>query len=230
MTRESLDIILMLWASEEPFEYKGDYWTVNRIDTMLDNLKFHIKPFQKPHPPIGIAGVTPGSDTLKIAGEQGMMPMSLNISPSYLATHWDAVCEGADRGGRTADRKDWRVVREVYVAETDAEAREKATKGMLGRAYREYLLPLFDSFEFTHYFKHHPDIPDSEVTPEYLVDHGWLVGSPKTVTEKLGQMYEETGGFGCLLVLTFDHIDDDAGWRNSQRLLAEEVMPHFAGL
>ena len=132
--------------------------------------------------------------------------------------------------GRTAQRSDWRVVREVYIAETDKEARHKAVNGMIGRAYREYLLPLFASFEFTSYFKHDPDVPDSDVTPEYLVDHGWLVGSPKTVTAKLGQMYEESGGFGCLLVLTFDHVDDNDGWTNSQRLLVEEVMPHFADL
>ena len=41
---------------------------------------------------------------------------------------------------------------------------------MIGRAYREYLLPLFGSFGFTEYFKHDPDIPDTDVTPEYLVD------------------------------------------------------------
>jgi hypothetical protein len=56
----------------------------------------------------------------------------------------------------------------------------------------------------------------------------WLVGSPKTVVQKLGNMYEETGGFGCLLVLTFDQSENDEGWANSQRMLMEEVMPHFA--
>jgi alkanesulfonate monooxygenase SsuD/methylene tetrahydromethanopterin reductase-like flavin-dependent oxidoreductase (luciferase family) len=197
---------------------------------MIDTLKFHIKPYQKPYPPIGIAGASPGSDTLKIAGENGFMPLSLTISPRYLATHWDAVSEGADKAGREAKRSDWRVVREVYIAETDAEARKKVSQGMLSRAYREYLLPLFGNFGLTPYFKHDPDIPDSDVTPEYLLDHGWLVGSPKTVTEKLGEMYESSGGFGGLLVLTFDHLDDHEGWANSQRLLVEEVMPHFADL
>ena len=84
MTKEALDIILKLWASEEPFEFKGEYWTVNRIDTMLDTLKFHIKPFQQPHPPIGIAGLTPGSDTLKMCGASGFMPMSVALSNGYL--------------------------------------------------------------------------------------------------------------------------------------------------
>jgi alkanesulfonate monooxygenase SsuD/methylene tetrahydromethanopterin reductase-like flavin-dependent oxidoreductase (luciferase family) len=228
MTREALDIILRLWDSEEPFEYKGEYWTVNRIGTMLDTLKFHIKPYQKPYPPIGIAGLTPYSDTLKIAGERGFMPMSLNINPGYLATHWEAVCEGARRTGRTPHRSDWRVVREVYIADSDDEARDKAVNGMLGRAYRDYLLPLFGAFAFTELFKHDPAVPDADVTPEYLVDHGWLVGSPKTVTDKLAQMYEDIGGFGCLLVLTFDHVDNRDGWAKSQRLLAEQVMPHFA--
>ena len=230
MTREALDIILKLWESEEPFEYKGKYWTVNRIDTMLDTLKCHIKPYQKPHPPIGIAGVTPGSDTLKMAGERGFMPMSVALSARYLATHWQAVVEGAEKTGRTPSRKDWRIAREVYIAETDKEAREKAVNGMLGRVYREYLLPLFSTFGFKSLFKHHPEVPDSDVTPEYLVDYNWLVGSPRTVTEKLGKMYQDTGGFGCLLVLTFDQSENNEGWANSQRLLMEEVMPHFADL
>jgi hypothetical protein len=28
----------------------------------------------------------------------------------------------------------------------------------------------------------------------------------------------------------FDHLNDHEGWQRSQRLLAEEVMPHFANL
>jgi alkanesulfonate monooxygenase SsuD/methylene tetrahydromethanopterin reductase-like flavin-dependent oxidoreductase (luciferase family) len=100
--------------------------------------------------------------------------------------------------------------------------------GMLSWAY--HLLPLVGGFGFTPLLKHAPDVPDSAVTPEYLVGHSWLVGSSKTVTEKLAQMYEDSGGFGCLLVLTFDHLEDRAGWANSQRLLAEEIMPHFAHL
>jgi len=78
-------------------------------------------------------------------------------------------------------------------------------------------------------FKHHPEVPDSDVTIEYMADHCWLVGSPKTVIDKLGMMQQDTGGFGCLLVLTFDQLDNAEGWANSQRMLMEEVMPHFAG-
>ena len=69
MTREALDIILKLWSSTEPFDYKGKFWHVTKPDTMFGFLKPHIKPLQAPHPPIGVAGLSKGSDTLKLAGE-----------------------------------------------------------------------------------------------------------------------------------------------------------------
>jgi alkanesulfonate monooxygenase SsuD/methylene tetrahydromethanopterin reductase-like flavin-dependent oxidoreductase (luciferase family) len=118
----------------------------------------------------------------------------------------------------------------VFVAETDAEARKRALGGMMARAYREYLLPLFGAFGFTQLFKHDPDLADSEVTPEYLADHSWLVGSPATVAQKLGDMYDACGGFGALLILTFDHSENNEAWTASQQLFMEEVMPKVASL
>ena len=228
MTREAFEIILKLWTANEPFEFKGKYWTVNRIAPMFGGaLSYYLKPFQNPHPPIGIAGLSPRSDTLEMAGEFGFMPLSLNLSREYLKDHWDSVVRGADKAGRTASRDDWRVVREVYIAETDAEARKLALNGMLARAYREYLLPLFAQFRLLSVFKHHPDVPDSDVTPEYLVDHNWLVGSPNTVSEKLAQMHDESGGFGTLTVINFDFKDEWSAWSASQQALMQEVLPRF---
>jgi alkanesulfonate monooxygenase SsuD/methylene tetrahydromethanopterin reductase-like flavin-dependent oxidoreductase (luciferase family) len=230
MTRESLEIILRLWQEPGPWEYQGKFWSVNKPDTMYDTLKYHITPFQKPHPPIGIAGLSPGSETLKTAGEKGFYPMSLNISPGYVASHWQAVEEGAQRTGRTPHRSDWRLVREIFVAETDAEARRYAVEGMLGRVMREYLLPLFGKFGFTQFFKHDQSVPDADVGPEYLVDHGWLVGSVETVVEKLEQMYEEVGGFGSLLHYIVDYADNPGPWKQSMELLMKEVLPRVQHL
>ena len=39
MTREALDIILRLWAAEEPFHYDGQYWQVDRPDEMFGVLR-----------------------------------------------------------------------------------------------------------------------------------------------------------------------------------------------
>jgi len=72
---------------------------------MLDTLRPHIMPFQKPHPPIGVAGVSKGSDDLKLAGERGFWPMSLNLNPAYVGSHWESVEQGAARSGRTPEAR-----------------------------------------------------------------------------------------------------------------------------
>src|SRR5438445_170031 len=122
MTREALEIILRLWSDEPEFDHKGKYWHVTRTGTRTGTLKPHTVPFQKPTPPIGVAGVSKGSDTLKLAGERGFWPMSLNLNPAYVGSHWESVELGAARTGRTPKRADWRLVREVFIADTDAEA------------------------------------------------------------------------------------------------------------
>jgi len=230
MTREALDMILRLWTEDQPFEHKGKYWTTNKPDTMFGFLKPHLKPQQAPHPPIGVAGLSKNSDTLKMAGERGFIPMSLNLNPAYVGSHWDAVEEGAKKAGRKPDRNEWRMVREVFVAETDEAAWTLSVGAMMGRMMGEYFLPLLDNFGFKEFLKHRPDVPDSDVTVEYCAQHNWLVGSPATVVEKLEKVYNDVGGFGRLLVFGFDYSDQPEAWHNSLRLLANEVLPRVSHL
>ncbi len=230
MTREALDIILRLWSDEPHFDYEGQFWQVAKPATMYGFLKPHIKPLQKPHPPIGVAGLSKNSDTLKLAGEHGFLPLSLNLNPGYVRSHWDAVEEGAARSGRTPWRGDWRVVREVFVAETDEEAWRLSVGGMMGRMMREYFLPLLANFGFLEYLKHRPDVPDSDVTVEYCAQHNWLIGSPATVAAKLARVYDDVGGFGQLLVFGFDYLENPEVWHTSMQLLMHEVMPRVAHL
>src|SRR5438552_4373849 len=75
MTREALDIILKLWTSPEPFHHQGKFWSVDGIAPMLGTLRHHITPLHQPHPPIGVAPVSMSSDTLKLAGRRGFLPM-----------------------------------------------------------------------------------------------------------------------------------------------------------
>ena len=71
---------------------------------------------------------------------------------------------GAARTGRTPYRGDWRMVREVFVADTDEEAWRLSVGGMMGRMMGEYFLPLLGNFGFLDYLKHDPSVPDSDVT------------------------------------------------------------------
>src|SRR5262249_16023631 len=126
MTREALEIVLRLWSDEPEFDYKGKDWHATETPLMLDTLKPHLllphnprptPPPQAPPRPIGVAGVSKGSDTLKLAGERGFCPMSLNLNPAYVGSHWESVEQGAARSGRTPKRSDWRLVREIFIAD-----------------------------------------------------------------------------------------------------------------
>ena len=121
-------------------------------------------------------------------------------------------------------------MREIFIADTDAEAMRLSAGSMMGRMMREYFLPLLESFQFTEFLKHKPDVPDSDVTPEYCARHNWLVGSPATVTNRLHEIYEEVGGFGTILLFCFDYSENPQAWRHSMELLAKEVMPRFKSL
>lgn len=230
MTAESLEIMLRLWTETEPFEYSGKYWTVNKIEPMFGYLRPHIEPYQKPHPPIGIAGLNSPSPTLMMAGERGFIPMSLNLNRDYVKSHWDSVVAGAEKSGKTPRRDQWRLAREVFVADTDEEAWRWTVESHLGQYVREYWIGLFGKFDFLKFFKHDQDVPDSEVTAEYLATHNWVIGSPDTVAEKLAGLYEEMGGFGTVLSLAYDYSEDPEPWRHSMELLGTEVMPRLKKL
>lgn len=226
MTAEAIEIIQKIWAKGEPEEYRGKYWSFNTYESMLNGLnKLHIYPYQKPHPPIGIAGLSPGSETLKLAGEHGFMPLSFGANNDYLASHWDAILEGAARTGKTPNRKDWGIVKEIFVADTDEEAIQHSVGSMMGRFHREYWYKLLQEIGGVGVLKHDQNVPDEEVTAEYVAEHVWFVGSPDTVANKIVNLYKTTGGFGTLLVQGFDYSDNPEPWKKSLKLLKEEVLP-----
>jgi alkanesulfonate monooxygenase SsuD/methylene tetrahydromethanopterin reductase-like flavin-dependent oxidoreductase (luciferase family) len=231
MMWESLEIMIRLWTEREPFTHEGRYWTVTQPEPILDGgMAPHITCFQSPHPPIGIAGLSPKSPTLREGARRGLIPLSLALSSRYLAGHWEQIEAGAAEGGRTADPAQWRIGREVFVAETDEEARDLALRGTMGRMAGEFLIPSYTAFGFLEFTKADADHADSDVTPEYLADNAWLVGSPATVVDKIEALVDEIGPFGMLLAHTYDNGDDQAAWNRSMELLATEVWPQVRDL
>jgi alkanesulfonate monooxygenase SsuD/methylene tetrahydromethanopterin reductase-like flavin-dependent oxidoreductase (luciferase family) len=57
-----------------------------RLGPLGHLLPYHLSPYQPPHPPIAIAGLTPGSENHKLAGEKGYIPVSLAIDPDASVT------------------------------------------------------------------------------------------------------------------------------------------------
>jgi alkanesulfonate monooxygenase SsuD/methylene tetrahydromethanopterin reductase-like flavin-dependent oxidoreductase (luciferase family) len=226
ITREVLDTVLGLWKEPKPGVYasRERHWRF-RVPAPQDDigLRLHLAPYQKPHPPIGVAGVSSSSETLGLAGERGYIPMSINfVPPRILKTHWEAVEAGAARAGRKADRATWRIARDVYVADTDEQARREALGGTLARDYRDYFLRLLPKLRGVDMLKVDPAMKDPEVTLEYLCENIWLVGSPRTVARKLAALNDAVGGFGTLLVIAHEWRPK-AAWERSMTLLEEIV-------
>jgi alkanesulfonate monooxygenase SsuD/methylene tetrahydromethanopterin reductase-like flavin-dependent oxidoreductase (luciferase family) len=168
-----------------------------------------------------------------MAGERGYIPLTLGLGAPYLASQWEVMEEGAAEAGRPPpSRSDWRIVRDVWIAETDAEARKQAREGMLWRAWEQYLYPFWSSGPqpIVKSMKHDESVADDDVTLDYIFNHSWLVGSPDTVAAKIRELYEFSGGFGVFLAMVLDHSDDPEGFRRSLTLLQTEVMPQLADL
>jgi alkanesulfonate monooxygenase SsuD/methylene tetrahydromethanopterin reductase-like flavin-dependent oxidoreductase (luciferase family) len=231
MTFEALDIMTRLWT-EGPSDVRGEFWSMGAPRTPFDTLGYHLRPYQNPHPPIAIAGLTPGSANHKLAGEKGYIPISLSISPdpTITAQHWDTVIEGAARSGRRPDRREWRIIRDVYVAPTDAEARELAINGVMGRCWREFLLPLYLGLGLGTFLKDDPAMSDEAVDLDYLADRLWLVGSPTSVADRIHDLQTQTGGFGYLVIASYDAAHEREAWERNLQLLIEQVLPECNGL
>jgi alkanesulfonate monooxygenase SsuD/methylene tetrahydromethanopterin reductase-like flavin-dependent oxidoreductase (luciferase family) len=151
--------------------------------------------------------------------------LSLTFNAEYLRDHWRVMEEGAASAGRTCDRQDWRVIRDVFVADTDAEAKAWVRSSHWAGMWREQNLPLLTAFEWLPYVKHDAAVADADVDVDYLIDNLWIVGSPETVTQKLLDTYEVLGGFGTLVLNKYDYGDTPVAYRRSLELLATEVMP-----
>ena len=231
MTAESIDIILNMWSQEPGWKHEGTYWTASVPVGMPEiGLVQHLKPVQQPHPPIGVAGLSSPSPTLELAGEHGWLPLSLNLNPGYVKGHWDSYAAGAARGGHQVHRGDWRMVREIFVADTDEEAWEATVNGPMGRMTREYWLPLLGAFGFNDFIKADPGHHNEQLSPEYQAEHNWIIGSPDTVVQKLEKIYADVGGFGHLLQFGFDYADRPELWQRSMELIGTEVAPRVAHL
>ncbi|MDO0916657.1 LLM class flavin-dependent oxidoreductase [Streptomyces sp. DT2A-34] len=226
MLTEGLDIMTRIWAGE-PFEFRGKYWAVEfpAYDEYFAGPA--LRPLQSPHPPIAIAGSSAKSKGFQTAGERGFLPLSFGMSAAHLRSQWEGYAEAAKNSGRQVSRDDWRVCREVFVAETDEEAIDLVTNGFMGRFYDEFMIM---AYQYSSGTSLAPGVPMEDVTAELLARDVWLVGSPETVAQRITAEYEESGGFGTLVAFDFDYRDKPDAYRRSLELLMTEVAPKVAHL
>jgi limonene 1,2-monooxygenase len=213
---ESLDVILQLLRSDEPVTHESEWFA-------LKDARLHLAPFTRPHPEVAVAAMISPSGP-RAAGRFGCSLLSIGATQSagfdMLAHHWDVMEQRSAEFGTIPDRKAWRLVSQVHLAET----REQA--------YRDVAYGLDDYFDYFRKVAALPIVPEGG--PEDLADQlnasgGGIIGTPDDCIELIEKLIDQSnGGFGTFLVQAHEWADQ-AATHKSYELMAQKVLPHFQG-
>lgn len=223
MEIEAIEILERIWKDEE-FWFEGEFWNAGLTAVDPHHPRRSVAPYGG-KVTVGVTGLSAKSPSIQFAGERGYLPLSVYSGDEFVKQHWDTYSTAASASGHSTDRALHHVVRDVFVADTDAEAKRLATEGGMGQAWSEYLLPVYKRFGILGGLVKDPNMDPNDIDVNYLAEHVWLVGSPDTVREKLSEFSHAVGGFGVIMPYSYDYIDNAAAWNESQRLLVQEVLP-----
>jgi 2,5-diketocamphane 1,2-monooxygenase len=233
---EALDLMEKVWK-REPFREKGRFFQAGfpgpddspGYDVVIaDNNPYGGREKME----VAVTALSMKSASMQFAGERDYSPISFFGGTPQMKAHWNTWAAAAESKGHVPDRRRYRVCRDIFIADTDAEAKRRAIEGGLGNTWRNYLFPIYKKFGLFDGI-----IADSglDVTPEtidenFLAEHVWLCGKPETVIEKLETLVYQTGGWGQICANQHDNLDDPKAWHESLRRLAKEVVPFVEGV
>lgn len=222
MELEAFQVMEKIWEGK-PFDFVGEFFKASLPEEDPSHPYRDVRPFGGKID-VGVTGMSPNSPSIKLAGERGFTPLTVYSGMATLQNHFEIYAEEAEKAGRTPDRGLHHVVRDVFVAETDAEAKKWAIEGGLGDAWGTYVLPRYKHYGLLPSLIEDGTDPD-DVDVEWLADNVWFVGSVETVTEKILEFQERSGGFGVLMPYSYDYYDNPGPWNESMNLLGTEVAP-----
>ena len=232
MFDECIEQVLQIWASEAPYNIRGDFWevtTARTLDAEIGQGKI-LRPLQQPHPPIVVTCMSPFSSSAAKAARKQWSVISANfLQPAWVNSHWQKMLEGWGEVGLTPDTKHWRVAKSIFVADDDqtAIAYARDPDGPYGHYYKSLMRKLIGNGR-ADLFKGNPEMRDDEVTLEYVLDSLVIAGSVDRVVDDLRAFQENVGEFGTLVYAGHDWADAKLAKR-SMVLMAEQVMPKLTG-
>ena len=187
----------------------------------LRQARLHLAPYTEPHFPIAVASVMTPSGVIA-AGRHGLGVLSLGAGlpggPEVLANQWKIAEETAARHGKTMDRRNWKLVVNVHVADDDEEALRQVK-----RAERHETITYFEET-----LGRPPGRSDDPLT-EGVKMGTTLVGSVETVVRGIEHLQRlSDGGFGGLLFRAHEWANREQTLK-SYELFARYVMPRFQG-
>jgi alkanesulfonate monooxygenase SsuD/methylene tetrahydromethanopterin reductase-like flavin-dependent oxidoreductase (luciferase family) len=218
MLLEVEDILVKAWTTEN-YKHDGKYWQVE-----LPVLRPQV--YQKPHPPM-IRACSGLESTLEMAREG--RPFMMNVQSDEttverLQQYQSAMSKAGHRDETVArSMADSWVWRNIFVADTDAEAEKVGIPYF--KEMRAYLQTNRDKMNTTAELR--AQATGAVGAARNSLEHGIIVGSPETVTERL-QKVHESGVGGVIIHFRLGAMPYEAN-ANSLKLFAEKVAPNFKG-
>jgi limonene 1,2-monooxygenase len=216
MMEEALEAIIALLAHDEPVNRQTDWF-------VLRDARLQLRPYTHPCFEIAVAAqVSPAGP--RTAGRFGVSLLSLGATSAggfdVLGAHWQTCEERAAQFGTNVDRRRWRLVGPMHVAETEAQARADVAHGLA---------------DWVGYFREVAALPVAPATddPDHLVEAMnqsgiAVIGTPEQAAAQIERLIDQSGGFGTYLFMAHEWADR-AATLASYELFAREVMPRFQG-
>ena len=221
---EAHDLIVQAWTRPGPFTFNGKYYKLRYVNPWPT-------PLQKPHPPIWIPGA--GSlETMEFVAKRRYAYMGIPyFHKRVFKRNFDFFREACEKEGYTADPRQMGWLVPVYVAETDAQARQEYeshfwyfTKKLLpgidisppGYTTARSALKLIGARnDFMLYAETWKQVEDGAYA---------IVGSPATVRQRMEEMIRMLGIGNILALLQLGTLPADLTYK-SMELFAREVLP-----
>ncbi|MFN4177456.1 LLM class flavin-dependent oxidoreductase [Phenylobacterium sp.] len=210
---EALEVLVRLMRGEE-VTHKSDWFE-------LWQARLQMTPYSRPSVEIAVASqVSPTG--ARAAGRHGVGLLSLGATGTAafnaLASNWHIACEQAAEHGQTMDRSAWRLVGPMHIAETREQAMEDCRFGLE---------------KWIYYFKeiaNLPVVPEGPDPVKALIESGTaVIGTPDDAAARIQQLVDQSGGFGCFLLMDHNWAPWEAKKR-SYELMARYVFPKFQQL
>jgi alkanesulfonate monooxygenase SsuD/methylene tetrahydromethanopterin reductase-like flavin-dependent oxidoreductase (luciferase family) len=197
---EAHDLIVKAWTSDEMFQWIGPNYEYRYVNIWP-------RPLQAPHPPIYIPGAG-STETMKFCALHRYTYMSV-YAPARVVSMWfDGYRKAAEDLGYVPEPEKLALSVPIYVAATDEQAHREAEQHImwlfrkgLKQSSEMVLPPGYMSQGSLRGMLMSGRKPFTAASYEELVTEGYVVvGSPDTVTNRLGELQDQLG-YGQLIGL-----------------------------
>ena len=216
---EALELIVKCWTTDERFDWDGEFYQGQGI-------RVFPKPYQKPHPPMAVASAADVFIDMAAQNDYTLFCSHYENGAS-LRQKSDRFVAAAEKAGVKPDRSKLAVCRQVYIAESVQEAKDDLREGA------DYELEEDIRFFGDRHLKNFmpPSGKLEDVRFDDLADKGWFVlGTPDDVYSGIKKLYDESGGFGTLLITMGRDWSTPEKRTTSLRAFAEHVAPRLREL